>query len=275
MPAIQPSLLKTQTIDLIDHFSRPADFLHNLHDLLEFYADRTHRPNTVTNAVHLLQEHRVPKPVLRSIEQILIPKIISNPQGALILADALWQDHWAEGRLFAIFILGQLPPKPANLILDRIAAWGSTCKELSIVQAIATRGTESLRLQAETEYFQSLEKWLTYKQHPLRRISLYAINALINTENFENLPLLFRWLGPLIRNAEIEFKDQLSDILRAMAKKAPQETSHFLRQIIVSAPNVQTAAIIRHALDAFPPDLQNLLRNYLRRYKNKKAPLGS
>ena len=74
---------------------------------------------------------------------------------------------------------------------------------------------------------------------------------------------------------EAKFKDQLSDILRSMAINAPQETSHFLRQIIVSAPNVGTAVIIRQAIDAFPPELQKDLKIFLRNYKDKKALSGS
>jgi hypothetical protein len=207
---------------------------------------------------------------LRSVEQALIPRIITIPEEALKLADALWEENWADARKLAIFILGKTPPKPPKLILDRISVWGAACNESTIIQALASQGMESLRHQAETDFFQSLEIWLTFKKHPLRRVGLYAIPALIAIEKFENLPILFRWVAPLIRDADIEIKDQLSAIVRAMALKSPQETSNFLNKIVISAPNPHTAAIIRQSLDAFPPDQQSSLHQILRQHKTKK-----
>jgi len=275
MPAIQPSILKTQTSQLLDHFSIPTEFIHSFHNLLGFYEDRTRRQNTISNTVRLQQDFKVPRPVLRSVEQALIPRINTFPEEALKLADVLWEENWADARKLAIFILGQTPPKPPKIILDRISVWGAACIETTILQALATHGMESLRHQAETDFFQSLEIWLTFKKHPLRRVGLYAIPTLIAIENFENLPLLFRWVAPLIRGADIEIKDQLSAIVRAMALKSPQETNHFLRKIVISAPNPHTAAIIRQSLDAFPPDQQSSLHQILRQHINKKAPLGN
>jgi hypothetical protein len=267
MPAIQLSRLKAQTSQLLEHFSYPENFLHDLHGLLDFYADRTRRPGTVSGTVVKLHQYHVPNPVMRSVEQMLIPSIIEHSALAITLADALWGEDWAECRLLAIFILGQLAPQPPKLILDRITLWGTSCKEAIITQALATRGTASLRQQAEKDFYQSLEIWITTDQHPLLKIGLQAIPTLIANENFENLPMLFRWLTPLIRDAEIELKDPLIEIMRAMALTAPQETTHFLRQILVSSANRQTAAIIRRALDAFPPDMRVNIQEIIRHPK--------
>ena len=44
MPAIQPVRLKRQSALLVEQFNNPAAFIRSLHHLLEFYADRVHRP---------------------------------------------------------------------------------------------------------------------------------------------------------------------------------------------------------------------------------------
>ncbi|MEN8171733.1 MAG: DNA alkylation repair protein [Chloroflexota bacterium] len=268
MPAIRPSFLKSQISQLLEHFESPTNFTHELHGLLDYYADRTRRTTTVSGSANFLRQYFIPKPVLSAVEQMLIPGIVGNPKLALALADKLWGEDWVECRIIAIFILGGLPPQPTSIILDRIERWGSTCKETSITKALASQGLGRLYREEEDTYYQALETWLVTDQHPLLKVGLEAVPTLIADQYFENLPLLFRWLAPLFRDGDIELKDQFNDIIRALAVKAPGESTRFLRKILVSSTNRRaSAAVIRGALDAFPPAMRAQLEEVIRQPK--------
>jgi hypothetical protein len=60
MPAIQPARLRQQAALMVEHFDQPAAFVRSLHHLLEYYADRAHRPGQAGKPPALLAAYNVP-----------------------------------------------------------------------------------------------------------------------------------------------------------------------------------------------------------------------
>ena len=69
MPAIQLTRLRLQTAGLAESFANPQAFVRGLHDLLDYYADRTHRPG----------QSGAPAPLPTSVS------LTSEPAGATVL----------------------------------------------------------------------------------------------------------------------------------------------------------------------------------------------
>lgn len=268
MPAIQLSRLNAQVVELATYFEDPKKFLLTLHNLLDFYADRTLRPGSVVEASPLLHSYQVAKPVLRQIERELIPHTQANPDQALALVDHLWQERWLETRLLAISILSHIPPDPVEHITDRVQEWAIECKEDQVVKLMASKGIERLRTEARDHYIDLLDAWFTSEEHGQTKAALLALPALITIDGFENLPLVYRWIAPLVRNVELEFRDLLVEIVVYLVKRSPQETAYFVRQAITSAENPQTAKLIRQTLEEFPEELKSGLLDELREQRD-------
>ncbi len=264
MPAIQLARLKIQVTDLIAYFDNPTDFVSELHNLLNFYADRTRRPGRSGKPKPLIQAYNVPRQIMRRIEGDLAPLVQANPNGALLLADELWNDPWFESRLLAISILGKLPLDVPETIVTRLQAWGKSCREDALLDALLEDGAAALRRQDSDQFLQLVEYWLTSGDSPSHTIGLRALPALILDPKFENLPTLYRLLSPLLREASSTLESDLSRAVRALGERSPQETAYFLQQNLIAPHKSGLAVITRNNLDVFPSELENMLRAELR-----------
>ncbi|MBC8504434.1 MAG: DNA alkylation repair protein [Anaerolineales bacterium] len=268
MPAIQPAKLVVQVAELTEHVSEPKIYLKSLHELLDFYADRTLRPGQIIESAPLLKSYQVARPVLRQIERELAKVVNTDSEAALALADALWEQRWVETRLLAISILGRVSPNPPERVTQRAQEWGSKCKEDKIIKALSSTGIARLRTESRDEFIDLIESWLTSGNRPLELVGLRALPALLGIDGFKNLPLVFRWIAPLVREADREIRDDLILTIRILAGLSPKETLFFLRNSLEATSNPQTAKLIRRTLVDFPEDLSSTLRLELRRRRN-------
>jgi hypothetical protein len=264
MPAIQLARLKIQVTDLLTHFGDPASFVTELHALLDFYADRTRRPGRSGKPKPLIQAYNVPRQVMRRIGSDLAPVVLAHPTEALDLADDLWRDSWFECRVLAIDILGTIPPKPSEIVLDRLRVWSKTCREDALLNALLDQGVSRLREESPDVFLGLIEVWLTDTDLPSRKVGLRALPALIQNPDFENLPKVYRLLTPFLREAASVLETDLLRITRALAKRSPQETAYFLQQMLTGPHKSGLNLIVRRSLEIFPPELQDSLRVILR-----------
>jgi hypothetical protein len=264
MPAIQLARLKIQVTELLTNFTQPVDFLRELHAMLDFYADRTRRSGQSGKPKPLIQAYNVPRQVMRRIESDITPLVVADPENALFLADQLWLDAWYESRLLAIAILGLLPPEPANVIIDRLQLWGKGCREDALLASLLDDGAALIRSEFPDQYFLLIENWLTNGDVPSRKVGLRAMPALIQNPDFENLPALYRLLAPLVRESTSALEADLIQVVRALGRRSPQETTYFLQQNLKALHQSGLGLIIRRSLDVFPPELEESLREALR-----------
>ena len=179
MPAIQLARLKIQVSEVLAHFTDPVEFLRALHNMLDFYADRTRRSGQSGKPKPLIRAYNVPRQVMRRIESDITPLVIADPENALLLADQLWADNWFECRLLAIAILGILPSDPADDIVERLQAWGKDCQDDALLETLLNRGAAPVRDELPDAYFSLVESWLSSGDIPSRKIGLRAMPAFI------------------------------------------------------------------------------------------------
>ena len=270
MPAIQPARLKSQVDGLMSHFHAPDAFIRELHLILDFYADRTRRPGLTGKPKPLIRSYNVPRQVLRSIETGLLALIEANPDDALALADALWADAWFEGRRLAIDILGALPLSQADAVMERVQGWGKPCKDEDLTEMLLARGTARLRTEAPDAFLQQIERWFTAPDAATRRLGLRAIPGLAANPKFENLPILYRLLTSLLRDAESSLEGGLLRAVQALAQRSPQETAYFLQQILQTPHQPGVEIIVRRSLGRFPAPLDETLRATLRSQRHRQ-----
>jgi len=264
MPAIQLARLKIQVTELLVYFDRPTDFARELHELLGFYADRTRRAGQSGKPKPLIQAYNVPRQVMRRIQSDIEHMVVNDPEKALLLADHLWDDSWYECRILAINILGMLPLESPSHVVIRLQSWGKNCRDDALLDALLKDGAFKIRVETPDEYQLLVEDWLSDTEISSRKLGLRALPALVLNPAFENLPILYRLLAPLIRESASALETDLLSAVRALGQRSPQETAYFIKQNLTASHKSGLAVITRRSLDVFPPDLQDSLREVLR-----------
>lgn len=264
MPAIQPARLKKQTVELAGHFLEPERFVRALHDLLDYYADRTRRPGQSGSPAPLLPGYEVPRPVMRQILRELEPKLDANPQETLKLADALWREPFMEPRLLAVRILSQLAPGRVQGVQPRLVRWIVATEEETLLQALVGEGFQRLRREHPDRFLSLARSWLINDNPTLQSIGLRALRPLVLDSDFNNLPAIFRLIQVHVHRAETDLRPDLLELVQALAKRSPRETAYFLRRSLDGALDEGTARLVRRCLDFFPEENQRGLRQALR-----------
>lgn len=271
MTAIQPERLKQQAVQLAEHFADPPTYVRELHQLLDYYADRVRRPGQSGRPAPLIQSYNVRPPVLRALLVELLPRLQADLQSGLALCDALWEQPYLEFRMLAILLLGQAAPDPPEAILQRIQSWITPALELQLVESLLSLGVARLQREHPMILLQQVERWLAHPQPFYQQLGLRALLPLVNNPGFENLPVFFRLITPLCQAAPSGLRADLLDVLAALARRSPQETAYFLRQVLAYPDAPDTPWLIRQSLSEFPPEIQAGLRNAVRAIERRPA----
>jgi hypothetical protein len=261
MPAIYPARLRKQVAMVAEHFDQPAAFVRSLHHLLEFYADRAHRPGKSGEPAPLLDAYNVRPPVLREIVLGLAPSIKNEPDAGLALCDALWEQEYLEFRILAVKMLGLVPPQATSQdIVKRVDRWAKEAHEEQIKEILLNEGLASFRKEESEQFFRLVKNWLESESPAYQSLGLSALLPVIADSDFKNLPLFFRMSQPFCRVAPASIRPAVLDLLAALANRSPQETAFFLRQTLEMPNSPDTAWLIRHVVTAFPEEFQEGLR---------------
>ncbi|HSO27931.1 MAG TPA: DNA alkylation repair protein, partial [Anaerolineales bacterium] len=172
MPAVQPARLKQQAALLAQHFEDPPAFLRSLYHLLDFYADRTHRPGQSGEPPSLLQAYNVPAPVIRLLLQTLGPLAEENMAPALILCDTLWKEPYLEARQLAVGMLGRLPVPPSQPILNRVQRWVEGAEDQRLVDFLLDTGLAGLRRRQPEVIVDFIDLWLSDRNTKRQELGL-------------------------------------------------------------------------------------------------------
>jgi len=264
MPAINLARLKTQAARLVDNFSNPMAFLHELHEMLELYTNHTLRASQVVKRLSLPTYH-TPMPVLRQIERELAPLANQLPAKGVTLAVELWKDGSLESRLLAARLLGSIPPAEAIPALTRLPEWLAQSTDKEIREALLTDALARLRRENPETLFLILENWLKTPRSAVLQIwGLQALVPILRDSHFENLPAVYRILRPAVRDAGPATQMELQACLAALEQVSPTETIVFLRGILNDSPTPMLLRTMRRILPGFSPELQSALREILR-----------
>ncbi len=264
MPAVDLARLKKQAVRLADLFDQPAAFLRELHETLDFYVNRTLRTRQAVAPSSVLETYRTPGLVLRRLETELGPLAAARPDRAIELADALWDARTLETRLLAAYLIGRIPPQEDRL-LARLTAWTQQVRDPDVRAALLTTSLARLRREAPERMLALVGEWM----HPARTRfwanGIQALLPLIQDPDFDNLPPVFELVRPAIEAAPALLQDDLGQLLEALYRASPVESAYFLKQVISHSENPQTAVTLRRILPSLPPELQEQLRDLVRK----------
>ncbi len=265
MPAIQPARMKIQVASLVEKMRQPEAFIRSMHNLLDLYADRTHRPGQSGEPPALLASYKTPPPVFRQIIREIDPLARADPPAALSLVDALWAEPYIEFRQLAIILISKISPASYEPVLSRIQAWIASKPENILLDSILEQGLQPVKQAYPKIFFRMIEDWMKADSIYLRQAGLRALIPLFSDPDFENLPAVIRNITPIMRGTPPELRLDLVAVLRAMARRFPQEASFVLRQNL-SPDHPDTIWLARQVLQTIPGETQDSLREALRRY---------
>lgn len=267
MPAIQPARLKRQSALLVEQFINPAAFIRSLHHLLEFYADRVHRPGQAGEPSPLIEAYRVKPPILRQILMDLEPLAKEKPDQALELCDQLWEQPYLEFRQLSASLLGMIPPSSSAAILERVRGWIRQDTEDHLIDIIILHGLENLRKEDPHSIYRLINEWMASNEVQYQKIGLRTMLPLVQDPDIENLPIFFNLIQPFARSLPSSISPDLIDIVEVLARRSPKETAYFLRQTLSFPNSPDTPWLIRHVIRVFPTEIQSSLRKALKEKK--------
>ncbi|MFO8036109.1 MAG: DNA alkylation repair protein [Anaerolineales bacterium] len=264
MPAINPSQLKIQSTELSEKFPQADQYISALHDLLSLYADRVHRSGQSGSPPPAIDAYHVPPPVLRHIERSVRAKLRASPEEGWPIIDALWEEEWLETRLLATIFLGYIPSTLKKEILSRVRTWISSCEEDLLLESIICRGLSSLRADDKESYFSFIDELPSLAGSKAGKSVLFSLKPLVMDESFQNLPLIFQYLKPLLQAEDESYLSALAEVVRTLARRSERETLFFLQHQIPTAPKPKITRLVRGSLNAFSPSSQKALKQAIR-----------
>jgi hypothetical protein len=263
MPAIDLARLKKQVIRLADLFDQPQAFLHELHDVLDFYVNRTLRSRRPVAPASVLETYHTPALVLRHIENELAPLARANPNQALELADTLWQARYLETCLLAAFLIGCIPPREDRLLV-RLTAWSQQIRDPNVRAVLLTTSLSRLRAEAPDRLLGLIREWM----HPARprfwSNGIQALLPLLEETKYENLPPIFEIVTPVIESSPAILQEDLKQLIQALYRASPIETTYFIKNLLKESGNPQMKVTLRRILPDLPPEFQDQIRDLVR-----------
>jgi hypothetical protein len=266
MPAIDLARLKIQSAKVVDQFADPTTLVRGLHELFEFYSDRTLRPGQVVSPVLVLPSYRVSAPVIRHLESELGLQAEGRPEETLALADALWSDGYFETRMLAAYLLGRIKPRGDDF-MDRFTDWVAETREPNVRKALLNTGLNRMRREYPDRFLRMMNRWVNPTRQKMWSNAIRALIPLLEDNSFENLPPVYDTVRPIIETAPSIMQNEIAELIKALYASSPTETTYYLQQVLVASPNPQTAITLRRILASLPPAVQDGLRETLRAKK--------
>jgi hypothetical protein len=264
MPAIQPARLKQQVANLVAKYDQPAVFVRDLHHLLDFYSDHTQRPGQAGLPSSLMDSYNTPPPVMRQVWHELSRLIRPHPNQLLHLCDALWAEPNFDMQVLATRILGQLPTKPPEPVLERLGSWVHTGVDHRLLDDLLEQGVKRFQQEAPEKLLELISAWLSSAELNEKQAGLHALLAMIDTAGDATLPTIYRLITPYLRVAPSRIRPDILQVVIALVHTSPAETAYLLRQNLAVPDNPDTAWIIRQVLDEFPEESRTGLREAMK-----------
>lgn len=252
MPAIRLTAFRQELGAALAHLEAPEACAQALSALMERHGTPVYRAGQ-----RVLPAYHLPPAALNLLWQSLRRAVLQRPAAALPLAQALWQDPHLEARHLAVRLLGLAPPDEAAQ--DLFWAWLAEAQDPDLRQALLTQGTPRLVQETPEAFFAQAAQRLK-RPSPERPLAFQALTALVASPAFENAPALYDVLRRALRHLTNEERPEVAQLLQALARRWPQETSPFLWRVWNEEAESEKAPllawVIRRVLPHLPPEIR-------------------
>jgi hypothetical protein len=263
MPAVDIARLRIQSAGVTDHFGDPAQLLRALHDMFDFYADRTRRPGRLASPVTVLPSYNIPPPALHQLEADLGFQAENRADETIALADALWEDGYLESRLLAAYLLGRIRPRGDDF-MDRLTDWVSETREPNVRRTLLSNSLGRLRRESPDRFLRLMGRWVHPTRHKMWSNAIQALLPLLEDPGFQDLPVVFEIVRPIVEMGTPTLQHEIAELITALYEASPTETTVYLRHIAMASTFPQTRLTLRRILPRLPGPLQESLAEVVR-----------
>jgi len=137
----------------------------------------------------------------------------------------------------------------------------------SLLDPLLRFSLTKIRTEHPKLYTKLVSDWIKGKDNFHIQMGLRALLPLIQDNHFENLPIIFKMVQPLVRSSPPAIKPDLLDLLTSLAHISPSETTFFLQQNLTAPNAIDTAWIIRQLLNEFPVEIGANLKKLSRKQR--------
>lgn len=268
MTAIDLALLKQKTAVLLDNFSNHAEFLLQLHEILDLFTNQTMRRAQDAQKFSLSTYH-TPIPVLRHLERELAPMAEKFPSKAVLLVSFLWEDGTYESRYLSAKLTGMIPPTEIIIpVLSSLTDRLGESPDHEIQRQLLTSSFTRIRAENQSAFISLIKEWLNSSIPTQQGWGFQALLPLLDDPDFQNIPMIFCIITPALLAASPTTQNDLYRCIRSLARISPTETGRFLNQLIIDHQQSTLFHILRRLLPRFPIQLQGILRDSLREKRN-------
>ncbi len=252
MPAIQLDRLERQIAALRDTLDEPHSLVRQLRELFAFYSDPARRAGQSGMPAPLLSIYHTPRQVVRLVTRRLSAWVQPLPERGLALCDALWETANLECRRVAAGVLGNLPLLVEDAVLERLEIWLEGTPEVAFRDEIISLATRNIRTGEAQAFVRWVEERLHAQEAQMQLTALQAARHWLDDPDFDNLPLVFRWLRLLSTDLPSNLRPEYADILQTLARRSPQETAYFLRSLVQAHNTPPMRLLVRRVLPSLP-----------------------
>lgn len=263
MPAVNPSRLQIQIEELLTHFDKPQSFHRRLQALFSLYANGTLRFGQSPEPRPTSPMYHLPQPLIRQLHLAIKPYLDKDPQAALACADELWDDPYFEIKQTAIFILGNVMIEEPDPILNRLESWIDTQPDDGLRLNLLSTGTLILQKKFPTAWERFIQSLLDQNNPKLIGCGLQGLIEIIEREDFENFPMIFRLISPIIQKPHTAHMEELENLVKTLIGQTPTETTFFLKQTLSLSQSPETKRLIKRCLPMLPEKERQDLKSSL------------
>jgi hypothetical protein len=264
MPAIEISRLRSKINLLVKLIDEPAQLMLELTRFYESYSDLTFQSGLFSVRAGDLPAYRTPVLLNRELENAFTRISKNTPQKTLPIIDLLAEKPQLEPRQLACTLLGILPSEYFEEVTRRISAWAITAGESEDLVWIFKLGTKRIRIESPETWLNLLKTWLESTDSKNRRIAVFGLTSMINDASLTSLPLIFKYLKPLLLESNQTTLPYLESILEKLIQKSEKETVFFIKQVLRQSQDPLLTRMIRRNLSLFSTDGQESLRSFMR-----------
>ena len=139
--------------------------------------------------------------------------------------------------------------------------------DLSLLPKIFSSGTRQLQNRYPTVWENYLETFLQSEDPQRVSVGFLGLAEGLNNPQFQNLPALYRLIGPYVREPQPQTIKSLTTLIRGLAKLSPTETGYFMKQMLSVALSPELKRLVKDSLSAFPLEVQEDLTPFITRQR--------
>lgn len=237
-----------------------AQFARSLRAIVEYYADRTKRSATASEALILSNVLRVPGPVLSAICAAIHAHSEISPRDNLPAAQSLWEMEFRETRHIAVCLVRGLEPAELGVIFE---GWTVSCDDREVLSWMAEEGMADWWSVSGFDPWRVLRNWMAGDDYRVRHLALLgALYGLESGSSDSLLPKIFQLLKGAVVNLRSDGYSTLIELVQALARRSPQETVRFLLDEIKRG-TPGSRRLVRDCSAEFTPNLREELESAL------------